>query len=312
MKKYITLLLTICLAFSLLIGCGNKKKDGDLTVYYLSIEGTELVKSYFTPTDDKPLLDQCMDALCSQPDDSDMMMTIPDSISILNYQCINSMLMINFSDSYKNLDQVTEVLMRAAIVRTVTQLDSIDYVSFNVAGEPLKDAKGIVVGTMTSGSFVDSADASISTTVEAKITLSFSSADGDYLVQEVRNVRYNSNDSIEKLIVKSLLDGPNTSGLRQTIPSSTNIINVSVSDGVCYVNLDANFLNQNQEIAEGCVLYSIVNSLTELQEVEKVQLSINGDTTGKVRYIYDLSNIYERNEKFYTKPEEMSTQEENE
>ena len=65
-------------------------------------------------------------------------------------------------------------------------------------------------------------------------------------------------------------------------------------DGVCYVNLDETFLNQNQEISEQVVLYSIVDSLTELSSVSKVQISINGDTSGKCRYTYDLAPMYEQ------------------
>ena len=80
-----------------------------------------------------------------------------------------------------------------------------------------------------------------------------------------------------------------------TIPSETKIITLSVMDGIGYVNLDNNFQNQNQEITEEVVLYSIVNSLTELSGVSKVQISINGDTSGKCRYTYDLSTMYEKN-----------------
>ena len=58
------------------------------------------------------------------------------------------------------------------------------------------------------------------------------------------------------------------------------------------MNLDDAFKNQNAEISEAVVLYSIVDSLTELQTVNKVQISINGDTKGKCRYTYDLSNMY--------------------
>ena len=60
------------------------------------------------------------------------------------------------------------------------------------------------------------------------------------------------------------------------------------------MNLDETFLNQNQEISEQVVLYSIVDSLTELSSVSKVQISINGDTSGKCRYTYDLSPMYEQ------------------
>ncbi len=72
-------------------------------------------------------------------------------------------------------------------------------------------------------------------------------------------------------------------------------------DGVCYVNLDEMFLNQNQEISEPVVLYSIVDSLTELTGIDKVQISINGDTSGKCRYTYKLSKMYKADDRLVTK-----------
>ena len=84
-----------------------------------------------------------------------------------------------------------------------------------------------------------------------------------------------------------------------TVPSGTKLISVSVVDGVCYVNLSDSFKNNpNPEVTEEVLLYSIVNSLTELQGVSKVQISINGSTDGKVRFSYDLSKLYERDLKF--------------
>ena len=69
---------------------------------------------------------------------------------------------------------------------------------------------------------------------------------------------------------------------------------MSVVDGVCYVNLSDSFRNQNAEVNEEIVLYSIVNSLSEVQGVSKVQISINGSTDGKLRFSYDLAKLYER------------------
>ena len=39
-------------------------------------------------------------------------------------------------------------------------------------------------------------------------------------------------------------------------------------------------------------LIHILDSLTELTGIDKVQISINGDTSGKCRYTYKLSKMY--------------------
>jgi germination protein M len=79
------------------------------------------------------------------------------------------------------------------------------------------------------------------------------------------------------------------------------------------VNLDDTFRNQNEEISEQVVLYSIVDSLTALESVDKVQISINGDTSGKCRYNYDLSAMYEGDDSLILETEsETETEEETE
>jgi germination protein M len=42
-------------------------------------------------------------------------------------------------------------------------------------------------------------------------------------------------------------------------------------------------------------IYSIVNSLVELSNINKVQFSIEGNKDGKFRDKYELSTIFERN-----------------
>ncbi|MBE5891441.1 MAG: sporulation and spore germination [Lachnospiraceae bacterium] len=300
-KKLFPILLILCMMTGLLsAGCGNHNRSGDISLYYLNLEGTSIVQSYYNPEDAGELegIDLYLHALADDPDEDDIMKTIPDSVKVLDYSLDNYFLTLNFSEQYYDIPKAEEVLVRAAIVRTLTQLDDVVYVSFNVEGVALTNARGEVVGSMNADSFVENPDAAINTSQEKTLTLYFSSSDGTYLVPETQTVYYSSNESLEKLIVKKLIAGPSTSGAVATIPATTHIITVSLMDGVCYVNLDANFMDQNQEISEEVVLYSIVDSLTELDEVKKVQLSINGDTSGMVRYIYKLSDMYERNESF--------------
>ena len=94
--------------------------------------------------------------------------------------------------------------------------------------------------------------------------------------------------------MQQLIAGAKESGHLSTIPPTTQLFNVAVSDGVCFVNFDDAFKNQNMEITENIVLYSIVNSLTQMPNVKEVMISINGDTSGMVRFNRKLSVVYTR------------------
>lgn len=74
------------------------------------------------------------------------------------------------------------------------------------------------------------------------LTLYFANEKGDALVPETVSVRYNSNLSVEKLIVEQLIKGPSQEGERAVVPPETQVLGVSSRDGICYVNLDQEFL----------------------------------------------------------------------
>lgn len=133
---------------------------------------------------------------------------------------------------------------------------------------------------------------------------------GDGLVRETQKVHYSSNISMEKLVVERLLEGPLEEGEQSAIPQGTKLVSVSTVDGVCYVNFDEGFLNQNYEIKEPVVIYSIVDSLSELSYVSKVQIAVNGDTKGKYRDDYAFDTLYDRNLDYLTgeKEEESETE----
>ena len=61
------------------------------------------------------------------------------------------------------------------------------------------------------------------------------------------------------------------------------------------MNLTEGFLQQGLEVKEDVVVYSIVNSLVELNSVNNVQISINGDSNLKYRNKINLSTPLIRN-----------------
>lgn len=293
--------LSVVLVLSILLsltGCGfGGNKEGEYQVYYLNMDMTKIVaEEYDSETSDKDeLITELMDKLASAPTSKKLRQTLPANVEMTWYQLINSRLYINFTENYKELTPTQEVLIRAAVVKTVLQVPGVALVEFQINGEPLVSRDGTLIGSMTSDSFVENPGEQINSSVVTNLTLYFSNMGGKELVKETREVHYSTNISMEKLVLEQLIEGPKKTGAVETVPSGTKIISVSTVDGVCYVNLSDGFKNQNTIITEDVLLYSIVNSLTELPGVAKVQLSINGDTKGSVRYVYDLSKMYERN-----------------
>ena len=298
MKKKILCLLLVFVMLLSFAGCDNETREkGEYQVFYLNMDITKITPEEYDSTGvtGEELVKELLERLASTPDSSKLRQTIPTNVVINGIKSDGAYLTVDFSETYKNMSVTEEALIRAAIVRTLLQVPEYSLISFTINSEPLRTLDGTLVGNMTTESFVENPGEQINASTQSTIKLYFSSADGTSLVEETRVVTHSSSISMEKLIMEQLIDGPKSSKAKATIPSATKLINVSVMDGICYVSVDNTFQNQDQEIKEEIVLYSIVNSLTELPGVTKVQLSINGDTKGFWRYTYELSKMYEKN-----------------
>lgn len=291
-------LLILILLLGTLAGCGEKKEEvSDYYIYYLDKDKTKTVAVGYTPkgADTRKMVEEMLLELSKNTNSPDYQTPMPEGVEITKWQLDNAQLYLYFSSEYAEMDNITEVLCRASVVRTLTQIEGIDCISFYIEDSPLVDANGSPVGLMTAESFVENPGAQINAILCSEITLYFSNEDGTELVPEVQEVHYSSNISMEKLIMEHLMKGPKGKELRSAIPKGTKLLSVSVLDGVCFVNLDEGFMNHNYEIAEPIVIYSIVNSLVELPNINKVQISVNGDSNQIYRENYDLSEMYDRN-----------------
>lgn len=81
------------------------------------------------------------------------------------------------------------------------------------------------------------------------------------------------------VLINLLMNNPKSDKLETAIPQGTTLINVEVKKEVAYVNLSQEFINNHKggAEAESRTIYSIVNTLTGLNEVEAVKILIDGN-----------------------------------
>ena len=84
-------------------------------------------------------------------------------------------------------------------------------------------------------------------------------------------------------------------GVYDTLPRNAKALSVTVKNGICYVNFDSAFADDALNVSEYIPIYSVVNSLTELPNISRVQISINGVSNIKFRDSISLEQPLERN-----------------
>ncbi|MCM1145469.1 MAG: GerMN domain-containing protein [Blautia sp.] len=300
-KMKIGFVLLSLLAALMLGGCGSEKKQETgktYDIYYVSNEETKIFSNpYQTETEEKQaLLEELVGQLSTIPEKMEYKAPLAGNFELLGYTWDTEQLTMNFDEHYREMNSILEILVRAAIVRTLTQVDGVKSVSFTIQNEPLMDNGGVAVGTMSADMFIDNAGNEINTYEKANLRLYFANEDGTRLVEEdQRNLVYNSNIPIERLVLDRLILGPTVLGNYPTINPAAKVVGVTVKDGTCYVNLDETFLSQPYDVTSNVTIYSITNSLVELPNVNRVQISINGDTSLFYQESISLTNVFERN-----------------
>lgn len=308
-KKLFFLFIFVLTVF--MSACEQEEQIDGYHIEYLNNAKDAIVKVPYEPknTEKNALIEEFLIVLWSDSENVDYRKPIPNDVELINYSLDGAMLTLWLDKDYNKMNEVEKVLCCAAIVRTMTQVEGIDCVTFYVGDSQLTDAQGNLIGTLYADSFVENPGEQINSIQDTTLTLYFANKAGDGLIAETRNVHYSSNMSMEKLIMEQLLSGPETEGLKSAIPSGTKLVSVSLVDGTCYVNLDATFKNQDYAVMEPIVIYSIVNSLSEVSSISQVQISVNGDTSGAYRDAYQLSEMYVRNLDYVTTLEADATEE---
>lgn len=298
-----SLLLVFLLLAMGLAGCQkreNATKTGEngYQIYYLNTSLTKLVsRTYETETpsgDTESLIQELMEQILKVPDDLDAQAVLTEKVVYQGYRQEDMVLSLFFDTNYTSMKPYREILCRAALTKTLTQIAGIDYINIYSANQPLLDTNGMPVGLLSASDFVDGIT-DVNAYEQAELTLYFTDETGEKLYPEKRSVMHNINTSVEKVIIDELISGPETDGLKPTLDSAVKVLNVSVNENVCYINFDTSFLNNALEVKDYIPIYSIVNSLSELSSVNRVQITVNGDQNGMFRDSISLNTMFERN-----------------
>ena len=265
-------------------GCSAQQQtlpeENTVSVYYINNDETRTESYSYTlnSTDARGAVEELLEKLSEKSPNAQYKAPLAMGFVITDYTFDDGKIVLNMSADYKKLVFTTEVLVRAAIVRTLCGSGYVNEVYFTVEGEPLKDHSGFEVGMMDSGTFISNDGNEINTYEEATVMLFFASNDGSTLISVYRNKFYSTSMPLEKFVVDELIAGPSGSAdvLYPSVNPQTTVLSVNSKDGVCYVNLSGDFLIPYGNVPTNISVYAIVDSLCDLPNIDKVQILVDG------------------------------------
>jgi len=170
--------------------------------------------------------------------------------------------------------------------------------------------------TPTSSITIDEEEAAV-LNEKVPVILYFGDAEKTKLVKEIRYVDIaeakKGAEALASVMVKELIAGPKANGLTSVIPEGTTLRSpVKIEDRLATVDLTKEFIEKHpggDTLAE-LTVYSIVNTLTELKDIERVKIIINGKETKNFSGKVTLNNDFPRNEAIVNKEVGLAVPEE--
>lgn len=141
---------------------------------------------------------------------------------------------------------------------------------------------------------------------EVELTLYFSDDQAMYLVptKEKAMVADTSTATLAKVIVEKLIAGPDKDSLQPTIPAEADLLSVKVDNKIAVLNFNQAFVDKHPggSTGESMTIYSLTNSLTELEGIDKVAFQVEGQNIETLKGHLDLTRPVERNVSLIKQP----------
>ena len=280
MKKALLFLITAFMLLSVFSGCSKDVKA--VSVYFKAAGSNSLCEEKRNMNNAEPnvadMAKFAVEELIKGPSNETHTAVISKDAKLLKLEVKDSVATVNLSAHYAEKKGVEEILLQHALVKTLCSIDGIESIVILTEGKPIVNSEGKEIGRIGLKDFIDPEDTQIDEKMTVK--LYFPSTDDAKLAEESRSVEMQKSLSPERTVINELINGPSNKNLSPAVPAGTKLLGVETKDGVCFVNFSSEFVSNagSGSMQTTLILYSIVNSLCELENVESVQILVNGET----------------------------------
>lgn len=270
MKRIIIFLLLLAFFLS---ACAEVEPGFFITIYYSSSDSVKdksmaIGKESRGVLEGAGILETALNAVMSRPQDGSLRSPFPEGVTLLSHSIDGGAIALYMSDTYADMPQGDKVIARACLVLTLCALEGIDSVS-------------VFVGDVPDISGVKAEDIQIANTQlnpHSKQIRLFFAHSSETLMEERRDITIDDDRELAYYVMEELLSGPLSDELYSTIPEGSRLLSLTIEGRTCIVDLSHEFIDNKpqSESQEELAIYSIVNSLTALTTIDRVQFLVEG------------------------------------
>jgi spore germination protein GerM len=307
MKK-ISLFAAAVLLMSFFTGCQYSSQThipGSVEVFYVNAGSYEEAGNYICSRscdnygENRSAIDLAMEMIVKDDENGSYTSVFKNGVSIQSYLIMDANLIVHLSGEYRNLSDIDKTALKTCLVHTACGIDGINSVSLVSSGE-------LVERRLTADDFIISDNEA--SEFERRLILYFPDSSNNFLKAEPRVLTVSQEKNLVAYIIDELMKGPHDEGLHSIIPIGTKVNSIDIQGDICTLDLSADFVNNKSKTASGerMTVYSIVNTITALDEISFVRFHIDGEDGKGYEYIslgdtfsafpgfvYDYNNAYE-------------------
>ena len=301
-KKIILVILPLLIiAAAATIGFWTKNNTSEaeknINLYFFNEKESSIVPESrslkYNNADD--LVNLALNALIKGPSDGKLKPIMSKNTKVRSENMNESQLTVDFTNEFMHDDVTKNMLAVYAIVRTLCQIDKVGNVMVTVDGTPVAAADGGTIGFLSNSDI--NLESDTYTTDSKNIILYFADRNTNKLAKEARTIKITDTSPIESYVINELIKGPVTKELSATLTSDTELVSVETTNGTCHVTFK-NFTDKNlsdpNDPKSMLAVYSVVNSLTQLPEIDSVRFLFEGKTVDTLGP-FNFSDVFVQN-----------------
>ena len=233
-----------------------------------------------------------MRQLFEGPESEQLLGIIPEGTELLEVSTQDGVCTLNFSSVFYETspEDAHEAYMTLyGIVNTLTSIPQIQSVNFLEEGNPAQ-SYGIFSLSEPVTRNLDAVGPVRTASGELDANIYVRSTETGKMFGVPCRIKQTASQPQAEAVLARVLSYEAIQGFENPIPFGTELLNISVSGSVCYVDVSEKFLPpEDAPEAERAAVWALVASLTDLDNIAFVSLSINGDSSG-LNYV-DISEL---------------------
>lgn len=282
-KRVVTVLFIILVAaiVAAVMYVGDRRNIHKFTgtLYFFNEAGTSIADEsreirYRTDTDLPRII---VEEIIKGPGNPRLQRTLEKQVELLGIDMRDaSNIVVNFSQEYISGDVTKDILKTYSVVKSLCEIYFVNSVKVIVEGHDIVTPDGEAIGYLTAADINLATDTNTTETRELK--LYFTRKDYNLLSPEMRTIKVTDQQPLEQYIINELIKGPEDKEHIATLSRDTVLLSVDIVEDICFVNFKSSFMDKNSGTheKEALAIYSIVDSLTELDSISRVQFLIDG------------------------------------